>query len=206
MKKVFIGCAMAAALLASSVVPALAADKTVSEIKLTIDAPVAGEPVSTAANVSLDSEGIKLCDKDAVGKWMESDSLTAPVTATFESGKSYSVSVSVCPEEGYSFSGNTLKLTVNGKTADGTMNSDGVTVYSVLEAEAPQTDATPDTAIGSSSDSASPDSGKNYDDSNNANGSIATNEGNATLIIFAVVIGIAAAAGVAYFIITKRKK
>ena len=50
------------------------------------------------------------------------------------------------------------------------------------------------------------DSAKNYDNSNNANGAIATNEDNRTLQLFIIVIGIVAVAGVAYFVIQFRNK
>lgn len=50
------------------------------------------------------------------------------------------------------------------------------------------------------------DSAKNYDNSNNANGAIATNEGNKTLELFIIVIGIVAVAGVVYFVIQFKNK
>ena len=58
------------------------------------------------------------------------------------------------------------------------------------------------TATGSAtSDSATADSTKD----NTANGSIPTNEGNATVWIFAGIIVLAAAAGVAFFTVSKKK-
>lgn len=64
----------------------------------------------------------------------------------------------------------------------------------------PSTDATSQTIPASTAKSA---------DSvalNSANGSVATNEGGATVWIFAGIIGLLAAAGIIYFIIQKNKK
>ncbi|MEE0958045.1 MAG: hypothetical protein UH734_08210 [Ruminococcus sp.] len=204
MKKRLICSAAAALITLTSALPVFAAeDKVITDVSLTIEAPQAGAYVSDPPSVKLDSEGIKLNGDDAVSSWTETDYVTVP--KKFTAGEEYGVSVAVCPEDGYKFSDNTITLTVNGEKASGSLESDGMVVYATVKAEVKKS-ATGDSAGSSTKDSATPDSGKNYDNSNNANGSIPTNEGNATVIIFAVVIGIAAVAGVAYFIITKRKK
>lgn len=204
MKKAWICSAVAAAIALFSALPAFAAEeKIITDVSLTVEAPQAGAYTAEPPAVKLDSEGIKLNGDKAVSQWTEADYQTVP--REFTAGKEYGVSVAICPEDGYRFSDNTITLTVNGAKASGSLESDGMVVYATVKAEAAKT-ATQDSADPSTKDSATPDSGKNYDNSNNANGAIPTNEGNGTVIIFAVVIGIAAAAGVAYFIITKKKK
>ena len=130
--------------------------------------------------------------------------MLTPFEGTFETGKTYGVTVDVQPGEGMQFSETDLKVTVNGKTAVCNVGDGKLTVFAeVKAANSAKAAATTDSAT---PDSATADSGKNYDNTNNANGAIPTNESNATVVIFAVVVGIAAAGGVAYYIITKNKK
>ena len=106
-------------------------------------------------------------------------------------------------EEAYELSETDLKITVNGKSVSGTIGDNSISVFSSVKAVSEKKDSTPDSA--STADSATSDSATT-DGANNANGSIPTNEGNGTFVLFGVVIGIVAVAGVAYFIYIKKNK
>ena len=201
MKKIIVG--TAAALTAfSSVLPAFAAGQNiVTDIAVTVDTHIAGTPATQPPKAEVKSEGVVISGAG----WTKSDDMLTPFEGTFETGKTYGVTVDVQPGEGMQFSETDLKVTVNGKTAVCNVGDGKLTVFAEVKAadsakaaEASRDSATPD--------SATADSGKNYDNTNNANGAIPTNESNATVVIFAVVVGIAAAGGVAYYIITKNKK
>ncbi len=200
MKKIIVGAA--AALTAfSSVLPAFAAGQNiVTDIAVTVDTHIAGTPATQPPKAEVKSEGVVISDAG----WTKSDDMLTPFEGTFETGKTYGVTVDVQPGEGMQFSETDLKVTVNGKTAVCNVGDGNLTVFAeVKAANSAKAAATTDSAT---PDSATADSGKNYDNTNNANGAIPTNESNATVVIFAVVVGIAAAGGVAYYIITKNKK
>ena len=200
MKKIIVGAA--AALTAfSSVLPAFAAGQNiVTDIAVTVDTHIAGTPATQLPKAEVKSEGVVISDTG----WTKSDDMLTPFEGTFETGKTYGVTVDVQPGEGMQFSETDLKVTVNGKTAVCNVGDGKLTVFAeVKAANSAKAAATTDSAT---PDSATADSGKNYDNTNNANGAIPTNESNATVVIFAVVVGIAAAGGVAYYIITKNKK
>ena len=200
MKKIIVGAA--AALTAfSSVLPAFAAGQNiVTDIAVTVDTHIAGTPATQPPKAEVKSEGIVISGAG----WTKSDDMLTPFEGTFETGKTYGVTVDVQPGEGMQFSETDLKVTVNGKTAVCNVGDGKLTVFAeVKAANSAKAAATTDSAT---PDSATADSGKNYDNTNNANGAIPTNESNATVVIFAVVVGIAAAGGVAYYIITKNKK
>lgn len=200
MKKIIVGAA--AALTAfSSVLPAFAAGQNiVTDIAVTVDTHIAGTPATQLPKAEVKSEGVVISDAG----WTKSDDMLTPFEGTFETGKTYGVTVDVQPGEGMQFSETDLKVTVNGKTAVCNVGDGKLTVFAeVKAANSAKAAATTDSAT---PDSATADSGKNYDNTNNANGAIPTNESNATVVIFAVVVGIAAAGGVAYYIITKNKK
>lgn len=200
MKKIIVGAA--AALTAfSSVLPAFAAGQNiVTDIAVTVDTHIAGTPATQPPKAEVKSEGVVISDAG----WTKSDDMLTPFEGTFETGKTYGVTVDVQPGEGMQFSETDLKVTVNGKTAVCNVGDGKLTVFAeVKAANSAKAAATTDSAT---PDSATADSGKNYDNTNNANGAIPTNESNATVVIFAVVVGIAAAGGVAYYIITKNKK
>lgn len=200
MKKIIVGAA--AALTAfSSVLPAFAAGQNiVTDIAVTVDTHIAGTPATQLPKAEVKSEGVVISDAG----WTKSDDMLTPFEGTFETGKTYGVTVDVQPGEGMQFSETDLKVTVNGKTAVCNVGDGKLTVFAeVKAANSAKAAATTDSPT---PDSATADSGKNYDNTNNANGAIPTNESNATVVIFAVVVGIAAAGGVAYYIITKNKK
>lgn len=78
----------------------------------------------------------------------------------------------------------------------------GALSFFVAQAET-TVDNTPSTTVSvATADSATSDSTAD----NTANGSIPTNEGNGTVWIFAGIVVLAAAAGVAFFVISKKKK
>ena len=200
MKKIIVG--TAAALTAfSSVLPAFAAGQNiVTDIAVTVDTHIAGTPATQPPKAEVKSEGVVISGAG----WTKSDDMLTPFEGTFETGKTYGVTVDVQPGEGMQFSETDLKVTVNGKTAVCNVGDGKLTVFAeVKAANSAKAAATTDSPT---PDSATADSGKNYDNTNNANGAIPTNESNATVVIFAVVVGIAAAGGVAYYIITKNKK
>lgn len=200
MKKIIVGAA--AALTAfSSVLPAFAAGQNiVTDIAVTVDTHIAGTPATQPPKAEVKSEGVVISDAG----WTKSDDMLTPFEGTFETGKTYGVTVDVQPGEGMQFSETDLKVTVNGKTAVCNVGDGILTVFAEMKAaNSAKAAATTDSPT---PDSATADSGKNYDNTNNANGAIPTNESNATVVIFAVVVGIAAAGGVAYYIITKNKK
>ena len=126
-----------------------------------------------------------------------------PFKGTFAEGKEYGVEVDMSVEEAYELSETDLKITVNGKSVSGTIGDNSISVFSSVKAVSDKKDSTPDSA--STADSATSDSATT-DGANNANGSIPTNEGNGTFVLFGVVIGIVAVAGVAYFIYIKKNK
>ena len=200
MKKIIVGAA--AALTAfSSVLPAFAAGQNiVTDIAVTVDTHIAGTPATQPPKAEVKSEGVVISDAG----WTKSDDMLTPFEGTFETGKTYGVTVDVQPGEEMQFSETDLKVTVNGKTAVCNVGDGRLTVFAeVKAANSAKAAATLDSAT---PDSATADSGKNYDNTNNANGAIPTNESNGTVVIFAIVVGIAAAGGVAYYIITKNKK
>lgn len=200
MKKIIVGAAAALTAFAS-VLPAFAAGQNiVTDIAVTVDTHIAGTPATQPPKAEVKSEGIVISGAG----WTKSDDMLTPFEGTFETGKTYGVTVDVQPGEGMQFSETDLKVTVNGKTAVCNVGDGKLTVFAeVKAANSAKAAATTDSAT---PDSATADSGKNYDNTNNANGAIPTNESNATVVIFAVVVGIAAAGGVAYYIITKNKK
>ncbi len=200
MKKIIVGAAAALTAFAS-VLPAFAAGQNiVTDIAVTVDTHIAGTPATQPPKAEVKSEGVVISDAG----WTKSDDMLTPFEGTFETGKTYGVTVDVQPGEGMQFSETDLKVTVNGKTAVCNVGDGKLTVFAeVKAANSAKAAATTDSAT---PDSATADSGKNYDNTNNANGAIPTNESNATVVIFAVVVGIAAAGGVAYYIITKNKK
>lgn len=200
MKKIIVGAAAALTAFAS-VLPAFAAGQNiVTDIAVTVDTHIAGTPATQPPKAEVKSEGVVISDAG----WTKSDDMLTPFEGTFETGKTYGVTVDVQPGEGMQFSETDLKVTVNGKTAVCNVGDGKLTVFAeVKAANSAKAAATLDSAT---PDSATADSGKNYDNTNNANGAIPTNESNATVVIFAVVVGIAAAGGVAYYIITKNKK
>lgn len=200
MKKIIVGAAAALTAFAS-VLPAFAAGQNiVTDIAVNVDTHIAGTPATQPPKAEVKSEGVVISD---VG-WTKSDDMLTPFEGTFKTGKTYGVTVDVQPGEGMQFSETDLKVTVNGKTAVCNVGDGKLTVFAeVKAANSAKAAATTDSAT---PDSATADSGKNYDNTNNANGAIPTNESNATVVIFAVVVGIAAAGGVAYYIITKNKK
>ncbi len=200
MKKIIVGAAAALTAFAS-VLPAFAAGQNiVTDIAVTVDTHIAGTPATQPPKAEVKSEGVVISDAG----WTKSDDMLTPFEGTFETGKTYGVTVDVQPGEGMQFSETDLKVTVNGKIAVCNVGDGKLTVFAeVKAANSAKAAATTDSAT---PDSATADSGKNYDNTNNANGAIPTNESNATVVIFAVVVGIAAAGGVAYYIITKNKK
>lgn len=200
MKKIIVGAAAALTAFAS-VLPAFAAGQNiVTDIAVTVDTHIAGTPATQPPKAEVKSEGVVISDAG----WTKSNDMLTPFEGTFETGKTYGVTVDVQPGEGMQFSETDLKVTVNGKTAVCNVGDGKLTVFAeVKAANSAKAAATTDSAT---PDSATADSGKNYDNTNNANGAIPTNESNATVVIFAVVVGIAAAGGVAYYIITKNKK
>lgn len=211
MKRIIIGAA-AALIAASCAVPVFAAGtKTVTTIDLAVNTVIAGTSSEQPPEITVKCEGVTVTNTG----WTMADDMLAPFKGTFAEGKTYGVTADVQPDGDRRFSETDLKVTVNGKTAVCTVGDGKLTVFAEVKAEKAASDdktvkttkpaaaATPDAAT---PDAATSDSGKNYDNTNNANGAIPTNESNATVIIFAVVIGIAAAGGIAYFIITKRKK
>ncbi|MEE0872560.1 MAG: hypothetical protein UIH27_03695 [Ruminococcus sp.] len=200
MKKIIVGAAAALTAFAS-VLPAFAAGQNiVTDIAVTVDTHIAGTPATQPPKAEVKSEGVVISDAG----WTKSDDMLTPFEGTFETGKTYGVTVDVQPGEGMQFSETDLKVTVNGKTAVCNVGDGKLTVFAeVKAANSAKAAATTDSPT---PDSATADSGKNYDNTNNANGAIPTNESNATVVIFAVVVGIAAAGGVAYYIITKNKK
>ena len=200
MKKIIVGAAAALTAFAS-VLPAFAAGQNiVTDIAVTVDTHIAGTPATQLPKAEVKSEGVVISDAG----WTKSDDMLTPFEGTFETGKTYGVTVDVQPGEGMQFSETDLKVTVNGKTAVCNVGDGKLTVFAeVKAANSAKAAATTDSPT---PDSATADSGKNYDNTNNANGAIPTNESNATVVIFAVVVGIAAAGGVAYYIITKNKK
>ena len=200
MKKIIVGAAAALTAFAS-VLPAFAAGQNiVTDIAVTVDTHIAGTPATQPPKAEVKSEGVVISGAG----WTKSDDMLTPFEGTFETGKTYGVTVDVQPGEGMQFSETDLKVTVNGKTAVCNVGDGKLTVFAeVKAANSAKAAATTDSAT---PDSATADSGKNYDNTNNANGAIPTNESNATVVIFAVVVGIAAAGGVAYYIITKNKK
>ena len=200
MKKIIVGAAAALTAFAS-VLPAFAAGQNiVTDLAVTVDTHIAGTPATQPPKAEVKSEGVVISDAG----WTKSDDMLTPFEGTFETGKTYGVTVDVQPGEGMQFSETDLKVTVNGKTAVCNVGDGKLTVFAeVKAANSAKAAATTDSAT---PDSATADSGKNYDNTNNANGAIPTNESNATVVIFAVVVGIAAAGGVAYYIITKNKK
>ena len=135
--------------------------------------------------------------------WLNADEILEPFKGTFAEGKEYGVEVDMSVEEAYELSETDLKITVNGKSVSGTIGDNSISVFSSVKAVSDKKDSTPDSA--STADSATSDSATT-DGANNANGSIPTNEGNGTFVLFGVVIGIVAVAGVAYFIYIKKNK
>lgn len=200
MKKIIVGAAAALTAFAS-VLPAFAAGQNiVTDLAVTVDTHIAGTPATQPPKAEVKSEGVVISGAG----WTKPDDMLTPFEGTFETGKTYGVTVDVQPGEGMQFSETDLKVTVNGKTAVCNVGDGKLTVFAeVKAANSAKAAATTDSAT---PDSATADSGKNYDNTNNANGAIPTNESNATVVIFAVVVGIAAAGGVAYYIITKNKK
>ena len=199
MKRLLTGIAAAAIVTLTSLTPVFAADKSIKEINITVEAPKAGESAAEKPVVSVDAEGVKVTN----AVWLNADEILEPFKGTFAEGKEYGVEVDMSVEEAYELSETDLKITVNGKSVSGTIGDNSISVFSSVKAVADEKDSTPDSA--STSDSATTDSATT-DGANNANGSIPTNEGNGTFVLFGVVIGIVAVAGVAYFIYIKKNK
>ncbi len=196
MKRKLSGVAAAVLLALSAVTPAAAAEKSVGSIELGVTAPTAGEKGTAAPKVTCSTEGAQVVS----AQWTEPGDVLTPFEGVFAEGTEYGVTVNIKINEEYGISDSDFKVTVNGEPASANIKPGEISVMHSLVAVkggASTSDSTADSTA---------DSGKSYDNSNNANGAIPTNEGNGTFIIFGVVIGIIAAAGVAYFIYTKRKK
>lgn len=205
MKRLF--AAAAAGLIAvTSAVPAFAAEKQLTEVNLSVESPVAGNKGSEKPVVTTSAEGVTVVSS----QWVQANDMLKPFKGTFAEGEEYGIIVNLKIEDGYTIEDPDFKITINNETVSANISADEISVMHSLRAgkknnDSPGKTSTGDSTSDSSSDSTN-DSGKNYDNSNNANGSIPTNEGNATFIIFGVVIGIVAVAGVAYFIYTRKKK
>ncbi len=199
--------AAAAALIAvTSVIPAFAAGKSLTEVNITVDGPAAGDKGTEKPDVTTSAEGVTVVSS----QWVQANDMLKPFEGTFADGEEYGIIVNLKIDEGYSIADSDFKITVNGKSASANISAGEISVMHSLRAVKADSNtagkiSTADSTRDSSSDS-SADSGRNYGNSNNSNGSIPTNEGNGTFIIFGILILIIAAGGVAYFIYVKKNK
>lgn len=190
----------AAAVMLLQAVPAFAAEnRQIQQINITVAAPADGQKADEKPKVNTDCGGITVTN----AYWADAEDITKPFEGTFDGGSEYPVVINLSVEQDYEISESDFTVKVNGTSASGTIEAGSITVYSSVKA-APENNGGSTKDSPSTADSATADSGRSYDSSNNANGSIPTNEDNKTFIIFGVVIGIVAAAGIAYFIYTKK--
>ena len=101
-----------------------------TDIAVTVDTHIAGTPATQPPKAEVKSEGVVISDAG----WTKSDDMLTPFEGTFETGKTYGVTVDVQPGEGMQFSETDLKVTVNGKTAVCNVGDGKLTVFAEVKA------------------------------------------------------------------------